>query len=341
MSEQITTAFKVQFNQNIRLLLQQKQSRLRPFVNVERMRGEFEYFDQVGPVEAQPRGPRHSDTPLYETPHFRRRLSTMPYNWADMVDRPDKIRALIDPTSTYAQNAVMAFNRKIDDIIMRGVFAPVQVGYMGDGTVNFPGSQFQSFFPGSTAPVWTNDDDVLAAGMTLEKMLWAKQRFWDNDADDSEVASAVMVLPPVAFTQMLRATEITNVDYNTVRTLVRGDVDTFMGFKFVRSTRVPNYTTGTYGNTADPLRRVYTCPCWIKDAIYLGVSEDITTEIDVRPDKNYSTQVYVEMDMGAVRMEEERVVAIQIVELLPDPNAADPTDPPFVPDLWTGVTMRV
>ena len=38
--------------------------------------------------------------------------------WADLVDDVDTIRALIEPTSAYVQNAAMAGNRKIDELIV-------------------------------------------------------------------------------------------------------------------------------------------------------------------------------------------------------------------------------
>ena len=43
-------------------------------------------------------------------------------------------------------------------------------------------------------------------------------------------------------------------------------------------------------------------------------AEDITTKISERGDKNYSTQVYAEMDLGAVRMEDEKVLQLQCKE---------------------------
>ena len=69
-------------------------------------------------MEAQLKGGRHSDTPLMNTPHSRRRVTAAPYNWADLIDTSDKLRILFDPTGPYATNAVMAFNRAMDKAII-------------------------------------------------------------------------------------------------------------------------------------------------------------------------------------------------------------------------------
>ena len=42
----------------------------------------------------------------------------------------------------------------------------------------------------------------------------------------------------------------------------------------------------------------------------MSMGMDVKTEISERPDKNYSTQVYAQMCLGAVRIEDEKVVEI-------------------------------
>ncbi len=64
-------------------------------------------FDQVGKTTAQLRTSRHADTPQLDTPHSRRRVSLADYEWADLIDNADKVRLLIDPTSSYAKAAAV------------------------------------------------------------------------------------------------------------------------------------------------------------------------------------------------------------------------------------------
>ena len=46
----------------------------------------------------------------------------------------------------------------------------------------------------------------------------------------------------------------------------------------------------------------------------LGVGMDTSVRISERSDKNYSVQVFVEMDTGATRVQEEGVIEIACVE---------------------------
>ena len=118
MSTQITTAFVNQFSSNVQLLSQQKSSLLRGAVSEESVTGEKAFFDQVGSSAAIKRTSRHADTMIQDTPHSRRMVTMDTYEWADLIDDADKVRMLIDPTSTYAQAASAAMGRAMDDTII-------------------------------------------------------------------------------------------------------------------------------------------------------------------------------------------------------------------------------
>lgn len=293
MSQQVTTAFVNQYRSNVELLLQQKQSKFAPLVRMETQRAEYEYYEQIGPVSAQPWGPRHGDTPLMETPHSRRRVSTSPWIWADLIDNPDRVRMLIEPTSPYATNAVMAFNRRKDDIIIRAALGTAYAGKEGEIPIPFPASQ---------------TIEAGAEGITLDKLIEVRQQLWESDVDEDE--PVFVALSPAGFADLFHEEKITNADYATVKALAAGDIDTFMGFTFVRTTRLPYEDAGGGNVIRDNL-------VWVRDGILAAVAEDIKVEIDRRPDKKYSTQVYVEMDFGATRMEEKKVIKLQSQEPAP------------------------
>ncbi|MGB8275365.1 MAG: phage capsid protein, partial [Alphaproteobacteria bacterium] len=133
MSFQITTAFVQQYSANVGMLVQQKTSRLRGAVREESINGEFEYFDQIGAGSAVKRISRHADTPFTETPHSRRQVAAEDYEYNDYVDRQDRIRTLIDPTSPYAQAAAMAMGRSVDDVIIAAMNGTAKTGKTGSG----------------------------------------------------------------------------------------------------------------------------------------------------------------------------------------------------------------
>jgi len=87
MSSQITTAFTQQYSNNVKLLAQEKGSQLRNTVNVESVVGKNAFFDQVGVATAVKRTTRHADTLQVDTPHSRRRVSLVDYEYADLIDK--------------------------------------------------------------------------------------------------------------------------------------------------------------------------------------------------------------------------------------------------------------
>src|SRR5688572_29016465 len=97
MSLSVDTAWVQAYRSNVSYLVQQKGSRLRPYVRVERQAAEFEFYDRIGATEAQEITGRHQDTPLVSTPHDRRRIGLRDFDWADLIDRQDKLRMLMDP----------------------------------------------------------------------------------------------------------------------------------------------------------------------------------------------------------------------------------------------------
>ena len=286
MSSQITTSFVEQYSSNVAMLSQQMGSKLRSSVDVERITGKNAFFDQVGVTAAQLRTSRHGDTPQIDTPHSRRRLSLADYEWADLVDDVDKVRMLVDPTSSYARAAAAAMNRAMDDVIITAFNASASTGVAGGTSTALPSGQ-------KTA---TSDQ---SDGLTIAKLLAAKKILDDNDVDPS--LKRYIVCGPQQISDLLGTTQVTSADFNSVRALATGAVNSFMGFEFIMSTRLNKDAT----NTTDRLVFAYT-----EDAIKLGIGKDISAKISERADKSYSTQVYYSMSLGAVRMEEEKVVQI-------------------------------
>ena len=288
MSSQITTAFVQQYSSNVQLLSQQKGSLFRNAVRVESQVGKNAFYDQVGSATAQKRLSRHADTPQIDTPHARRRVSLVDYEYADLIDDQDKVRTLIDPTSPYSQATAFAMGRAIDDEIISAAFGTAYTGETGSTSTTFPSGQQV----GVGSP---------AAGLTIAKLVEAKQLL--DEANVDTTLPRYVAVAPEQLADLLNITTVTSSDYNTVKALVQGEIDTFLGFKFIVSTRLSS-ETGTN-------RRVI---AWAEDGLLLSIGKDITAKIDERADKGYATQVYYAMSIGATRMEEEKVVEIKCRE---------------------------
>ena len=292
MSTEITEAFVTQWGDDVQHLAQQKTARLREAVTVKSgIKGKNWSENQIGQVEAQVRSSRHADTPLMSTPHHVRWGTLVPYEWADLIDEPDKVRMLIDPTNGYTQAAGMALGRAIDRVILDAMTAPVRTGVGMDKTVTLPAGQTIAKGTGKEMP------------LTVVKLRKAAAKFRGAEVygDQNEWYIA---LSAKQLDDLLANTEVTSADYNSVRALVKGELDTFMGFKFIHSQLLPY----------DSANNTRVAMAWTKSGMCLGIGKDIEKKIDQRPDKSYSWQVFASMMLGAVRMEETKVIKIESEE---------------------------
>ena len=286
MSSQITTAFVQQYSNNVQMLSQQKGSLLRNAVDAETIVGKNAFFEQVGQAVAQKRVSRHSDTPQIDTPHARRRVSMVDYEYADLIDKQDQVRTLIDPTSSYAQAAAFALGRSMDDEIISAISGDAFSGETGSTTVPLPAGQ--------------KITESGTAGLTIDKLREAKEKMDSASVDPS--IPRYIVVGPKQISDLLGTTQVTSSDFNTVKALANGEINSFLGFNFITSNRLSIASS----------KRL--CLAFAMDGVKLALGQDIMTRIDERSDKGYATQVYVCMTMGATRMEEEKVVTIEAHE---------------------------
>ena len=286
MSVQITTAFVEQYKSNVFHLAQQKGSKLRDAVRTESIVGKSHFFERIGSTAAVKRTSRHADTPRVDTPHSRRKVTMDDYDWADLIDDSDKVRLLISPQSEYAKAGAYAMGRTMDDVIIAAATGNAFGGVSGGSTIALPAGQ--KIAHGST-------------GLTIAKLISAKEKLDAAKVDPDEARTIVCSAKQIS--DLLGTTQITSADFNSVKALVQGDIDTFMGFKFIRSERLG---TDSNGN-----RQVL---AFTNTSMGLALGKDIQTKISERADKNYSTQVYLCMTIGATRVEDEKVLEIACTE---------------------------
>jgi hypothetical protein len=258
MSNQVSTAFVQQYHDTLQYLVQQKGSRLRSAVRVEPLTGKYGFYDQIGSVDAVERTARHTDSPLVNTPHARRRVAARDFEWGDLIDTQDKLKMLAEPGSAYIQSAAWALGRKMDDLIIAAAFDTAYTGETGATPTSFPGS---------------NQIAHGSAGLTIAKLITAKEKLDAADCDPD--APRFIACTAKQISDLLATTEVKSADYNEVKALVQGQIDTFLGFKFIRSERVAQDSGSTY-------RRVI---AWCQPGLLLAINGDIETRITERPDK--------------------------------------------------------
>lgn len=296
MSANIPVWMVQAYANNIITLSQQKGSRLAETVrNDGAIVGERVHFDRIGAVAAQKVTTRHADTPIMNTPHSRRSAVMYDYDWADLVDRTDKLKTINDPTNPYAQAAMWALGRSKDDEIINALFGSAASGKDGSTLVALPAAQ----------KIAVNDHTYDAGtgnvGLTVSKLILAKEILDAADVDPDMPRYCACTAKQIS--NLLATTEVTSSDYNSVKALVQGQVNTFLGFEFKRTQRMTLDASG--------FRQV---ACYTASAVGMGLPEEITVDIGPRRDKRNATQVYASMGIGAVRAEDAQVVEVACAE---------------------------
>lgn len=289
----ITTSFVTDFTTNVELLVQQRGSKLRDKVRNESFFGkDATFMEQIGEAVAVERVQRHADTPLNPIPFDRRWLFPRDFETADLIDKQDRLRQIIDPNDPFALAQAMAIGRAIDDEIIDQILGDNQTGEDGSTVIPF------------------DPNNIIAAnalGFTIDKLRDVVSGMEDRDVDfmNDEIHCA---LTPQQKQDLLESTEVTSSDYNTVKALVHGEVDSFLGMKFVTTNRLLGASkyAGERTIAADTHRALI----WSMNGVGLGMWDDISARMDERADKSYATQVYTKATFGATRVQEDKVWAI-------------------------------
>lgn len=280
------TAFVRQYQDNVYLLAQQLDSYLRQSVMVDsNFKAEKKFYDQYASDSMIELQSRYQDTPI-QLPDHRRRMVTPRYFVSSTLEDPvDALQMLIDPKSAYLQAKMAAANRQWDDVIISALGGTAFTGKDGTVAVTFPAGQ-----------------QIAAggAGMTKVKTVRSK-RLLDVAEVDREDRS--MFHGAAQMEDLLNTTEVTNSDYNVVKALVEGQINTWVGFKWVMTQRL--LTDGSSARL---------CYAIQKKGVQLAIQKEMESRVDERPDKNFAWQVYLRMAGGATRLEELRVVQIACVE---------------------------
>lgn len=308
MSFSVTDAFVQQFTGNVRELAQQREARLRRTLLEDTITGESAYLEQLAPTAARKVMARHGDSPIMNTQHLRRRVAPYDYDWGDLIDKEDKVRLLIDPTSAYARNAGFAMNRAFDDEALGAMFSTAYTGHSGSTAVNWPNGNAESnpAQPGGTVVAvndWTYGNGNGNSGLTISKCVYAMVALdqAEGDEDDEE---RFMIIGGKQKGNLLATTEATLKEFGVAKDdlapLREGKIARILGFDLIHSERLLLDGNG--------YARV---PAYRKSALGLGIAQDIEGQVAQRADKRFSWYCYSSMSIGASRLEEPKLVEIK------------------------------
>lgn len=279
---------------------QQRESRLREYARRDPIAQDarYAYFDVFGKRDPVPKTQVAEPTPNRKSSAGRRRASLTPWHDGEVFDR-DEIRKMAKkPQSAFLAASMAGFMRQVDRTILAAA-----VGTAYDLTINpndptdlgsalaVPLPSAQKIVHGST-------------GLSIAKLRAAKKLMDQNEVEEEGRWAAVTA---TQLDNLLGTTEVTSADYNTVKALVRGEIDTFLGWKFRRTELVPSFID------SGPVT-IRQCVFGSRDAIGWYGDERPTTEMGPRVDLSFTEQFYLHMNQGAVRLEDYRIIEVQCKE---------------------------
>lgn len=294
MASQVPTHYVQQFSSNVKLLLQQEGSRLKSAVTTGSHIGEqASPVDQYAAVAGEKVVSRYAPMPNTEAATSRRWVLPQDYHINQLIDTFDKLRLLADPTSMYVQNAVYALGRNMDEEILAGVFGTNQTGKSGGTATAF----------GSGQTVGVNQGAASATNLTVAKLREAKRILMSRNVDVSR-EQIFCAINATNHDSLLAEAQVVSGDFNDKLVLVEGMVSRFLGINFIHTELLSTGTDDQSGTSTQ-------CPVWAKSGVYLGMWDDIKTDVSERKDlTGIPSQVYCKGTFGATRLEENKVVKI-------------------------------
>lgn len=290
----IPTFYVSQFSSNIQLKLQQKGSRLRGSVmEGSHVGSQASPVDQFGAINANKVTGRYNNITRVDATTDRRWVYPQDYDLAQLLDNFDKLRLLIDPMSSYVTNAQQALGRAIDQEILSGLLGSNNTGVAGATAATIPASQQVSVQQGAAS----------ATNLTVAKLRAGRKILMQNEVD-LDVDPIYCAITAANHDSLLSEVQVVSTDFNTKPVLVDGKIMSFLGINFIHTELLPIGTDDQAGTSTF-------CPMWAKSGAYLGIWNDLTTDISQRNDiTSLPYQAYVKGTFGGTRLEEKKVVQI-------------------------------
>ncbi len=295
----ITNNYQIKYSEKWGSYLQQEASRLEKYVTVESgLSGKMVAFDQYGLLTFNEKTTRMQATELDEAPTTRRVMYPKIFTKAIGFDEFDaKKLANIDiPVSKTIEGLRAAAGRCMDQVMINGFMDTCYVGENGTQSVAFKSSQV-------IANDYVESGSAVATDLTLGKLRKAlamlqKAEAW-NEERRAYGDELVLACTSSQISALLKEPEVGSFDYNTARALVEGKIDSFLGFRIIRTEQLP---IDNSGNRA--------CLAWVKSKAQFGLWEDFKVKLSVRDDLDEALQIRAKFACGATRLQEEAFVKI-------------------------------
>jgi len=318
MSQDLINTYVTGFDRAIRRTVEVEGGKLRSKVRMatgDLFREEGVYQRMSGGGLPSKKTTRFGDSPVSEADYSRRRVTRTDYEDGQFMDWADVVRIGTDIQAEKIDVMRKKFMRREDITITQAALGAAQGGDNGETSTAFDTDNILDVTLGASSG---------NAGFTYEKFLNTLSTFGNNNVD-IEMNKPCFVISYTQWQDAMQQDEFINWNYSDARRIDGGMIiKDYMGADIVVSNIVPymntagtgfniaesdlNTTTGTWTDT--DTTDVRACFAFVQDAVLFEVNPDITAKISERADKGFNWYAYLKMSLGAVRMEEEKVVAI-------------------------------
>lgn len=299
MSDQITTFNYETYNAGVSALAQQMMQATQGAMVQDTLTGKRSFFDQVGVARLSQKVGRAVDIPINPVPLSRRSVVARDFYGRDFVDEFDKLKILNDPTNPMTQAYAAAMARLQDSVAVEAALGTAYTGEEGTTAVPLPTAQ--KIAAGGT-------------GFTLAKLQEAVRKLKQRSAvmPGDEIHVFWTSRQEEAF---INTSEVKSSDFNNAKVLVDGALNSFYGCRFHRIEDI-YYADSTDATAERILPKVSTtrsCVAWVKSGMRFGTWKAPNGRVDWLAERD-AWQVSARLSIGATRMEEVKVVQIDVVE---------------------------
>ena len=299
----IENNYQIKYSEKWGSYLQQEISRLDKYVTVESgLSGKMAVFDQYGLLSFTEKTTRMQSTVPDEAPTYRRVMYPKIFTKAVGFDEFDaKKLANIDvPVSKTIESLRAAAGRCMDKVMIDAFLGVNYIGENGTGSVSLSAAQ-------TVEEDFVESGSAVESNLTVGKLRRALTMLQKNEAWSDERRAygdeLVLACSSSQINALLQQQEVSSFDYNAVRALAEGRLDSFMGFRIIRTEQLPVDAAG-----------VRSCLAWVKSRAQFGIWDDFKVKLSVRDDLDETLQIRAKFACGATRLQEEGFVKILCAE---------------------------
>jgi hypothetical protein len=240
-------------------------------------------FRLMGKGEGTLRGAPSSDVVPMDITHSKPTATLSDWEFPEYTDIYKDAEVNFDEVTQLATTIAKAGMRRKDQIT---------IDAMAAGTFNATLTAGEGLLVGT-------DVGGVGTGLNVAKLRAVKKMFVAREADED----IFIAIDSEGLDDLLAETEVTSSDYSAVKALVQGEVDTFLGMKFIT---IGNRTEGGL-NLTGSLQDGF---AWTASSVGCAVGIDLDTDVDWVPTKS-SWLSNAMLKMGAVIIDNEGVAKVQ------------------------------